>query len=223
MSTSISARDDGTQTYETHEVVGMFLNESDLNAAIDELQINGFDRNQISVLGTEQAITAVNRMEDDGQVSQTGFASSDSRLELEAAAIGLPIYVVGVGSLFAVIASGGSLAMAIGALFLGGAAGGGVGGVVAHAIAEKHRRKVNKQLAEGGTLIWVQIRSDEQESKAIRILQQKGTNVHVHKIAREWGIKNIPFHDLQPDPFLERDEPHGDADDRGRKSPRGAK
>lgn len=207
---------DGMNTYQVEEVVGLFAKPNDLQAAIDSLQMNGFDRAQVSVLGERTHVgdhqdyvpkdPSSRSIEDDANAPQEGVDEEDSDAEIKAAAVGIPIYVLGVGSLAAVIASGGTLALAMGALVLGGAAGGGLGALVAHTVGEEHRKTVKEQIENGGLVLWVQPRSRDQADKAQALLKEHhASNVHIHKINRQWGIKDVPFYDSQPDPFLERD------------------
>lgn len=209
--------DDGINrlSYGSPEVVGVLPTEGELEAVVDELLIAGFDRQQISVLAGRSnrgepgdwpaEFPPVRELEDDPGTRLGAFVSSDSRAEIETAAVGIPIYVAGVGGFAAVVASGGSLALALAALLLAGAAGGTLGGFLAHTIAQRHRNAIAAQLSGGGLLIWVQVRSHDQARKAIHVLDaHRGRHVHVHHIERAWGIEDVPFHDAQPDPLLER-------------------
>jgi phosphoserine aminotransferase len=49
------------------------------------------------------------------------------------------------------------------------------------------------------------------EKRALAILQRCGArSVHIHRVEREWGLKDRPLHDRQLDPFLlERDPKAG--------------
>jgi hypothetical protein len=207
--------DNGMTRYQVREVVGLFPTPANLQAAIDQLEMGGFDRAQISVLGNRAQLkdhlshlpgdVSSKSMEDDKDIPRDA-ADDDSGPEFEAAAVSVPIYVLGVGSLAVVIASGGSLALAVGALVLGGAVGGGVGGLLAHAIGKEHRDRIAEQVERGGLLLWVQPRNTEQEQKATELLKQNNaSDVHIHEISREWGMKEVPLHDAQFDPALERD------------------
>jgi hypothetical protein len=200
--------------YSSPEVVGVLPNEAELETAVEELLSSGLDRQQISILAIRhnrsangapsKADASVSRLEDDPQSPLGAFASAHSRAELEAATVGVPLYVFGVGGYVATVASGGSLAFALAALLLAGAAGAGLGGLLAHTMARRHRDAVAAQIDKGGLLLWVQVRSLDQEKKAIGALNRhRARHVHVHEVEREWGIEDVPFHDAQPDPFLD--------------------
>jgi hypothetical protein len=198
---------EGMFAYPVREVVGVFSTEQAMADAIEELMLQGFNRRQISVLAARHRIKrTIAELEDSPYVEREGYASSHSRVELEAAVIGLPIYVAGLGSYAAVIASGGTLAFAIAALILAGAAGGGAGGLLAHTIGQHHRSDVARQLSNGGLVVWVSVRDSQEEETASACLERRGArDIHTHEIARAWGIEDVPFYDVQPDPLLEND------------------
>ena len=204
---------DGEVLYRSQEVVGVLPNEDELESVIDEFFCAGFDRYQISVLayrgaGDEGSTGSVADafvadMEDDPRAPLGAYVSLHSRAELQAAAVGVPTYVLGVGGCAVVVASGGSLAFALAALLLAGAAGASLGGLLARTIARHHHDAVTAQVAQGGLLLWVRVRSLAQEKKAIQLLtNHRGRHVHVHDVERGWGIDAVPFHNAQPDPFL---------------------
>lgn len=201
--------------YGSCEVVGVLPNEKELEAAVGDLLLSGFDRQQISVLANrprwsggsnfDPDVSEISELEDDPRARLGAFISHDSQTEIEAAAVGVPLYAASVGGYAAMVASGGSLALAFAALLLAGAAGASLGGLLAHTIARHHREAIAAQIAKGGLLLWVQTRSLAQENKAIEILNgHHARNVHVHDVKRTWGVENVPFYDAQPDPFLER-------------------
>jgi hypothetical protein len=200
--------DDGNYRYDVREVVGVFHDEAGLVATIDELERHGFDRAQFSVLGDRSRIAKrAKDLEDDPDLRFGTYVAPQSRGELQGVAIGLPIYLAGLGSYAVVVASGGTLAFALAAMLLAGTAGGGIGGLLAHSIARRHHDAIARQLEAGGLLLWAGIRSDEQQKLAIATFRSHGaSDVHLHEIARTWGAVDIPLHDVQPDPFLEN--PH---------------
>ena len=201
------AIEDSTFRYDASEMVGVFESEPALQECIDQLLLQGFDRSQLSVMGNSDTLRqSVASFEDDPDAAQAVQMSSSVRSELTAASVGLPIYLVGVGSYVIVVATGGTMAVALAALLLGGAAGGSLGGVLAHTIAKRHQDKVHEQLKAGGLVLWVNVRDDAQKETAKKVMEAGGaSDVHLHQIAREWGIKEVPFYQAQPDPFLQND------------------
>ena len=63
---------------------------------------------------------------------------------------------------------------------------------------------MQEQLKRGGFVLWVRVYHPDEEKRAIAALSKMGArDVHIHEIQREWSIKEIPFAETQPDPFLE--------------------
>jgi hypothetical protein len=205
----------GSRIIVAREAVGVFANPENLEAAVDELEISGFDRAAISLLGLEGEAKArieafYRKAEDieDRDVPHAAFTSSDSRVEGEAAAVALPAYVGGVAGAWAAIAAGGALAMAFAAAIAVGIVGAGLGGLLAGAIANRHAREVAEELGKGGIVLWVNVRDADSEKRALAILEQMGAkHVHAHAIQREWSMPDRPLRIPQADPFLEAEPP----------------
>ncbi len=200
--------------YDAREAVGVFRDPATLETAADELEVSGFDRSAVSVLAAgERARERIERfyrtvadLEDRSDVPRQAFASSDSRTEGESLTVGIPVYIGGVAGAFAVAASGGALAPAFAAAIAGGVIGGGLGVLLADAVARHHRAWIQEQLKKGGIVLWVSTPSAEAEKRAVAVLERLGAqHVHIHQIQREWSIRDVPFATVQPDPLLEHD------------------
>jgi hypothetical protein len=196
------------------EAVGVFGDAAALEAAVDALEVTGFDRAAISVLATDARAAeqvrrfyhSVREIEDSGRAPRAAFVSRDSRTEAEAAVVGLPIYIGGFAGAVAVAASGGALALAIGAAIAGATAGAGLGAILAATIAHRHSAHVQEQLFGGGLVLWVSVPNADAEKRALAILNKMDAgDVHVHEIEREWSPSDMPLFLAQPDPFLEQD------------------
>lgn len=199
----------GENNEKVKEAVGVFRDANALEAAVDELEVSGFDRAAISVLATDaQATQQVERfyrtvrdIEDSGRTPHGSFVSRDSRTEGEASVVGLPIYVGGCAGAAAVAAAGGALALAFAGALAGGLAGAGLGAIFAAAIARHHAANVREQLDKGGLVLWVNVPDAEAEKRAVTVLNKMGAkDVHVHEIKHDWGSvrSTLP----QADPFL---------------------
>jgi len=173
------------------EAVGVFLDQALLQSAVDELLIAGFDRSSLSLLAGARTVEEklgheykkIADLEDDLSTPRTAFVGRDSRTEGKGIVIGGLAYVGAIGTVGAIVASGGTIGLAI----LGAAAAGGVGGLVGAALArvmdQQHARHLQEQLDRGGLLLWVATHGTEQEDKARDILRRcGGTDVHVHDL-----------------------------------------
>jgi hypothetical protein len=205
--------ENGESSSTVREVVAVFGSGDSLESAVDNLASAGFRREDISVMGSHEAVgrnlnhrfETIECMEDDPRVPQTAFIAKSDLAEAEAAVIGIPLYIgASIGSL-AVVASGGALALAIAAAVAGGLTGGGLGGLAAHVIGKNHAEALEKHMAGGGLLLWVRVSDCARENEAIGVLTTSGgEHVHAHDIRKTWGAKDVPLHDWQPDPFLEK-------------------
>jgi hypothetical protein len=173
------------------EVVAYFMSEEALQGAIDELLVSGFNRADLSLLASEEAVTEklghkynkVTELEDDPVVPTVAYVSTESRGDAEGAVVGALAYV-GAGILMGPVAAvGGGIAAIAVAAAAGGAVGGGLGAALAAAIGSQHAEYIGKQLKHGGILLWVRAWDSERERRAVEILKShSGQDAHVHAI-----------------------------------------
>ncbi len=212
---SAASPSEGAWTYAVREAVAVFADADAWEEAVMDLEMSGFDRAAISVLGSNGAVKArlgrlyntIAEAEDDPRAPRSAFVSRGSRLEGEASVITFPFFIAGLTGAWAVVASGGALAAAVAAMLLGGIGGAGVGGLLARSIARHHRRTVAEQLALGGLVLWVSVSNARAEARALEVLRRRGgRHIHVHETVREWGLRQRPLAEEQVDPLLlERD------------------
>jgi hypothetical protein len=204
----------GEESRHVREAVGVFGNPDALEAAVDRLEISGFSRADISVLASDTTVRerrgrlyrSVDEIVDDPRAPLATFVSKDSRVEGEAAVVSVPLYIGGIAGGLAVIASGGAMALAFAAAVGLGAVGAGVGGLLARVISHHHIDHVWEQLSQGGLVLWVSVRDDDDAARALEILTAAGaSNAHLHELEREWSVKDRPVALAQPDPFLGAD------------------
>jgi len=193
------------------EAVGVFHHWNNLQAAVDELLANGFDRSELSLLAGEDTVqqklghvyTKVSELEDNPEVPRLCFVGRDSLVEGKASAIGALGYVGAVAAVGAVVASGGTLAWAILAGVAAGGGGAAVGSLLARALGRGRAKDLEAQLDKGGLLLWVYTRDADHETRATAVLRKHGADdVHVHALQRPSEPAHNPLGGLQPDPFL---------------------
>lgn len=175
----------------TREVVGVFSDADSLQAAIDDLQINGFSEQSISVLANDQTIEKklghlyerVEDVEDDPNAPRIAFISKETIGQVEGALVGVPLYVAALTGAGAVVASGGTMLAAMTGTVLAAAAGAGVGGIFARLFSKQYAENIQRQLDRGGLVLWVNVRSDEVENHAKQILKKHAAhNIHAHDL-----------------------------------------
>jgi hypothetical protein len=207
-----NSRSSGNYSYRVREAVAVFSVPEALERAVDELEVSGFDRAALSVLASERTIKdrvghlyrSIAEIADDVHVPQRAFAESDSRVEGAAAAIGIPCYIGSVaGAGVTAVGFGAATAATVAGAVVGGVVGAGLGALLAGAAIRGHVHEVSEQLAEGGFVLWVNLRDDDAERRALQILADAGgRDVHVHEFEREWTLQDRPLSDVQFDPFL---------------------
>jgi outer membrane lipoprotein SlyB len=193
------------------EAVGVFADPATLETAVDELEVSGFDRAAISVLGTDKEAKeqiarfyrTIKEVADSERAPRRAFVSRDSRTEGEAAVVGIPLYMGGLAGAAAVAAAGGALAFAVAATLIGGIAGASLGAIMATAIARRHSAQIQDRLEKGGLILWVSVANPDAEKRALVILEKMGArDVHVHVIERVRIASELPRSLMQADPFL---------------------
>lgn len=173
------------------EAVAVFDDAETLQEAIDELLSSGFNRAELSLLASEDTVEKklghryekVADLEDDKTVPREAYISTESIGDAEGGLIGGLFYVGATVAAGAVVASGGTLAVAIGAAAVAGGAGGLVGTVLATWVGEHHAQYLQQQLDHGGLLLWVRTWDGEREKRASEILSRRsGRDVHIHTL-----------------------------------------
>ncbi|MEM5492049.1 hypothetical protein [Hoeflea sp. AS16] len=175
----------------TTEAVGIFHNAKDLQAAVDDLLTQGFNRMDLSILASETAIedklreayVPARELEDRVEVPTTAFVSTESVGDAMGAVIGVLVYVPAMIGAAAVVASGGALAAAVTAALIAGGVGGSLGSVMAGMIGKHHSEEIEKHLQAGGLLLWVRTPDENHEQRALAILAgHNAEGVHLHTL-----------------------------------------
>lgn len=173
------------------EAVGVFDGADDLEAAIDDLMSHGFDRAALSLLAGEAAVAEklghayqrTRELEDNPAAAREAYVSTESYGDAEGGLIGVPLYIGAVTAAGAVIATGGTLGLAILAAVAAGGAGGLLGTVLAAWLDAAHARYIEEQLEKGGLLLWVTVHDPAQQKLAVEVLaRHSGRDVHIHDL-----------------------------------------
>ncbi len=157
------------------EVVGLFADRQTFEAALKALGDGGFERTDLSILGSHQSIDAA---------GQPGSPWKD----VIPALLGELKYEVPLVASGAILLAGGTVAATI-----AGIVGAGVGTVAAKEIIDEvtstpHTADFARALEAGSVILWVRVADDEGEHRATAILERHGgANVHVHETAAADG------------------------------------
>ncbi|KCZ89971.1 hypothetical protein [Hyphomonas johnsonii] len=171
------------------EAVGVFQTEKSMQAAIDELLTNGFNRAEITLLASTEAVEAklghsyksVKALEDDPDAATIAYATIEGPGAAEGAVIGTLAYLGALAAFVPIVAGGGALAAALIALGVGGGTGVTIGALLARLIEKHHADYIADELSHGGLVLWVRTWNAADEATATRILKaHSGADVHVH-------------------------------------------
>ena len=169
------------------EAVAVFHDVSDLDAAVEELRAASFEKDDISLLATEQAVNKklghryerVEELEDDPAAPRVAYRTRASLGESEDRLIGSLTYLPAVVAAGTVVASAGVVAAAVTGTAIAGAL---LGTVLSHWLDKSHAEHLQEQLDHGGLLLWVRTPDPETQQRALAILtRHSGHDVHLHR------------------------------------------
>jgi hypothetical protein len=182
-----------------------------LDATVSDLLLAGFDRADIDLMASADAVqqklgtiyVATEELPDVPQVPRRAFIARDDLTLITATAAGMLTFIGATAAALSVVASGGALALAVAAATAGGTAG-GIGGLMfGRFLGKKEASILEEHLARGGLILWVRVRTSEQEAEAIKVLQQHNAKaVRVHEIDLEKRLEDLPLSSVKPDPWL---------------------
>jgi hypothetical protein len=207
-----AASDDILDLLRTREVTGVFHSRKALDAAVQDLLLADIDRADIDVSASidemqrrlnYSAIPAP-ELTDIPIAPRQPYVGEDDVIGTDAVVGSVAGCAAGVGVAFYLVVQGlqpiyvGIFSVLIG-IVVGGAAV-----VWARRRLQRERAEGLEKLAEAqGLLIWVRVRSPEQEAQAQEILVRHGAEgVHVHEIDLAKRPEDLPLQSLRPDPWL---------------------
>jgi hypothetical protein len=176
------------------EAVGVFSNEDDLQAAIDELLSSSFHRAELSLLAGEDVVneklariyTSASAVADDPAAPRAAYVSPEAIGEAQGGIVGGLVYTGATIAAGAIVVSGGTILAAVVGATLAGGAGGVVGAILARWLGDNHANYLQRQIDHGGLLLWVRTRDAMAEERALQILRRHSArDAHVHTLVSE--------------------------------------
>ncbi len=173
------------------ETVAVFHRADDLENAVADLESSGFDRRDISLLASQNAVKEklghayreIGEAKDDPRAPRAAFVSKASVAEGQGLLAGMLAYIGAAAATGAVVASGGTAAAIIGAAAATGGATGLAGAALAKWIGDKRANYLQEQLDRGGILLWVRTPDPDTERRAHEIFQRHhADDVHAHEL-----------------------------------------
>lgn len=193
--------------YEVREVLGYFHDADAFESAVAAVEEAGIRRDAINLMASHDALqeklrhhfTAVDEISETETLPQPIFwdrheIDADKRI-----AVGLPVYIGGLGAGLAVAATGGTLAFAALLGAAGGAAGAGIGRLIARHIGRHHAEYLEDQLTKGALVATVEVSDEMQENRVSRIMESFGADkVRAHTITRYDWFDHSSLQDFDP-------------------------
>jgi hypothetical protein len=176
--------------FTVREAVGVFDSVELLEAAINELQASGFERYQISVLGSETSIKK-NFVESDipEKLSENTSRTAPSAIQKEALGVGQGV-IIGNSTFAGMLLAAASTEVTlisgtlVATLAIGAVEGAALKTILAKLLGNEYLDFFQKRLEQGDLLLWVAVSNPEVQAKAFSILRKyKGRNVHAHNIS----------------------------------------
>lgn len=187
------------------EVAGIIRLPETLDKVVDALELAGFDRADIDVMGDMATVrkrfgTMFIPLEDVADIPDAprrAFLQRDDVALMRAGVFGALFYVGATVAAMGVVASGGALAAALAAAAAAGTASGGLGTLAMRFLGKERASVIDTMVRSGGLVIWVRARSPEREKKAEAIMHDHGLEaVRVHDVALEKHLDDIPLADV---------------------------
>jgi hypothetical protein len=193
------------------EVAGVFRSRDALDAAAAALLVAGFDRADIDQMAGADAVRQklggiyppAEELADVPNAPRRAFIARGETLEPMVVTTTILAYVGAAAAILGVVASGGSVTVALAAGALGGIGGGSIGVLIARCFGKEEAGEIPPQMAAVGLILWVRVRSPEREDKAQQILRDHGGEaVRVHEIEIDKRLEHLPLSSLLADELL---------------------
>jgi hypothetical protein len=204
--------DTASEHIRVREVAGVLRSREALEAAVDALLSEGFDRADIDLMAGIDAVrerlgtvyVPAEELADVPDIPRRAFVAREDIVGALTGAAGILTFVGATAAALGVVASGGALALAVAAAAAGGAAtAGGAGALIARFIGQEQSKELEAQMATGGLVLWARVRSPDREEKAQRVLKDHGAEaVRTHEIEIYKRFEDIPLSSLVLDPWL---------------------
>jgi hypothetical protein len=200
-----------TDRLSSRETVAVFDDYNVLVAAIEDLELAGFDRAQINLLTSRKGaeprlgheVQDILEREDEAQLPLGTWVDRHELAEGKTALAAGLAYVASFTAIGVSVAAESGLTEVIAAGAASGGSGGALGMWLAGMIGRHRIRAIEEQRRCGGLLLWVETHGPRQEQKAIEILEHHATGgVHLREPRRASGIGQARLPSWQPDPYL---------------------
>jgi hypothetical protein len=197
------------ETETVREVAGLFESRAGVQSTIDNLLLAGFDRADLGLMAGVDSLRHVLRKvsisieELEGTSSRGAPVLPREVVAVQAMIVGTVGFFAAAGAAWISIASGAGTVLAVIASAIAGCIAAALGGFV---FARRFRPKdvvVLDDTLRGGVVLWVRVRTTDQEAEARQILATHGArSVRVVETEIAKTTEDIPMSRVRPDPFI---------------------
>ena len=194
------------------EVTGVFHSRHALDTAANELLLTGFDRGDIDVVASLEELpkrlgpvyVAAEELADIKEAPRRPLIAREDVTTLNAVTAGTAGAVVGGATAYFMLVSGASETTAgITAVLVGLIAAAIAFLLTTRVFRHEETHGLDWLMEHRGLILWVRVRSPEQEDVAQEILKAHGARaVRVHEIELEKRPEDLPLGTVRPDPWL---------------------
>jgi hypothetical protein len=198
----MSAMNDDVSTYEVREVVAHFTHAGHFEDAVADLEAARVRRDNINMMASHNTIREkmahrfrLAREPTEDMLAPHRIYEDRNEIALDKTlAARAPVYIGGAGAGLAIVASGGTLAVAALVAAAGAVAGAGIGSLMSRAIGRHHAESLERQLALGDLLVWVEVNDKDEEALVLDILRRNGgKDVLAHSLTRYSVVDDRPI------------------------------
>jgi hypothetical protein len=166
------------------EAVAVFDEPASLEAAMSDLQSNGVDRADLSILAPPSPANSERgdmsgRNRNRAMLRKAAVSDTDIR-QGRVLATSLAATIAGFAAAGVTVATGGVAAAVIGAAAVAAGGAGIAATLIGRRLDEEHASFLDAQLARGGVLLWVRTRDPEAEKTVLEVLRRYSTRVSIH-------------------------------------------
>lgn len=164
---------------EVREAVGIFIDKQALSAAVAELEVTAFPRQDISVLSPDEEMPTT-LAEDSPMAERTILIRPEEQTIFAGVIVFGGAYAGAVTAMMVIGLNAGVLPL-LGMALFGAVGGSALGAIVVQILALRLRQNWNKTVRRGGSVLWVRTLGPDSERKALHIMRKHGgRDVHVH-------------------------------------------
>jgi len=176
------------------EAVALFDNPETLENAVSELQSNGIDRSELSVLAppslAEQPAD-VRREAGDPKTPREPVVSDTDFRQGRVLGTSLAATIAAFAAAGISVATGGVAAATVAAAAVAAGGVAAAGALVGRILAEDQASFLDAQLARGGVLLWVRTQDAAAERRTLEVLRRHSAHVYLHDLRTQGSTQPI--------------------------------